>query len=222
MKTPEEAYSRKRPHVGHFRTFGSSVYFHVTKDARKKLYPIAKLGIFVGYTDTPHNYKPHVEVYKVETSTQAESSREGRKHTIEVDRLLDDAWENGGAPSSQRKKRRSLERYTRYMALMGACVVIEPSSFQEAFQQPVCVYAMMEEYNSIVQNNVWDVVLRLEDRLVVSSCWLYKVKKATDGSVEKHKAIFVARGFSKVEEINYDETFAPIARYSSIRSILAL
>jgi len=47
-------------------------------------------------------------------------------------------------------------------------------------------------------------------------------KAATDGSVEKHKARFVARGFSQVEGINYDETFAPVARYSSNRLMLAL
>eukprot|EP00253_Pinus_taeda_P020075 PITA_20075 len=56
MKTPEEAYSGKRPDVGHFRIFGSLVYFHVTKDAWKKLEPTIELGIFVGYIDTPHNY----------------------------------------------------------------------------------------------------------------------------------------------------------------------
>lgn len=81
---------------------------------------------------------------------------------------------------------------------------------------------MVEEYDSIVHNRVWDVVPRLENKLVVSSRWLYKVKQATDGSVEKHKARFVARGFSQVEGIEYDETFAPIARCSSIRSMLAL
>ena len=57
---------------------------------------------------------------------------------------------------------------------------------------------------------------------MVSSRWLYKVKQAADGSVEKHKARFVARGFSQVEGIDYDETFSPIARYSSIKLMLAL
>ena len=52
--------------------------------------------------------------------------------------------------------------------------------------------------------------------------WLYKVKQVVDGSVEKHKEIFVARGFSQVEGIDYHETFALDARYSSIRSMLAL
>jgi len=45
---------------------------------------------------------------------------------------------------------------------------------------------MVEEYDSIIHNNVWDVVPRLENKLVVSSRWLYKVKQVADGSVEKH------------------------------------
>ena len=57
MKTPEEAFSEKRPNVSHFRIFGSLVYCHVTKDARKKLEPTTELGILVGYIDTPHNYR---------------------------------------------------------------------------------------------------------------------------------------------------------------------
>jgi len=156
MKTLEEAYSSKRLDVGHFRIFGSSLYFYVTKNARKKLEPIAELGIFVGYTDTPHNYwvylstirmtmvrrdvrfdeekamrvslerelklhadddilaakveEPHIDVEQshaeepgVETSTQAESSIEGRKCTKEANKLLDDGLDNVGEPNSQRR-----------------------------------------------------------------------------------------------------------------------
>jgi len=46
--------------VGHFKIFGSSIYFYVTKDARKKLELTTELGIFVGYADTPHNYKVYL------------------------------------------------------------------------------------------------------------------------------------------------------------------
>ena len=57
MSTPEEAFSGKRLDISHLRIFGSPVYMHVTKDARKKLEPTAEVGIFVGYTDMPHNYR---------------------------------------------------------------------------------------------------------------------------------------------------------------------
>jgi hypothetical protein len=81
---------------------------------------------------------------------------------------------------------------------------------------------MVKEYDSIVRNDVWDVVPRLVGKSVVTSKWLYKTKIATDGSVEKHKARFVARGFSQIEGVDYDETFAPVARYTSIRTIIAM
>ena len=52
-----EDFLGKRPNVSHFRIFGSPVFCHVTKDARKKLDPTTELGILVGYIDTPHNYQ---------------------------------------------------------------------------------------------------------------------------------------------------------------------
>ena len=60
MKTPGEAFTVKRSDVSHFRIFGLSIYFHVTKDAWKKLELTAELGILVGYTDTPHNYRVYL------------------------------------------------------------------------------------------------------------------------------------------------------------------
>jgi hypothetical protein len=71
--------------------------------------------------------------------------------------------------------------------------------------------AMMEEYQSIMKNDVWYIVPRPERKFVVTSKWIYKIKHTTDGSIEKHKTSFVARGFSQVEGIDYEETFAPVA-----------
>ena len=53
----------------------------------------------------------------------------------------------------------------------------------------------------------------------MTSRWLYRVKHVANGSVEKFKARFVAQGFSQVEGVDYDETFASVARYSSIRAV---
>jgi hypothetical protein len=63
---------------------------------------------------------------------------------------------------------------------------------------------MVEEYASIMKNDVWKVVPRPEGKSLIGSKWIYKIKHATDGSVEKFKAWFVAKGFSEKEEIDYD------------------
>ena len=57
MSTLEEYFTGKKPDVSHINIFGSSVYVHVTKNTRKKLDSIVEVGIFVGYTETPHNYR---------------------------------------------------------------------------------------------------------------------------------------------------------------------
>ena len=82
------------------------------------------------------------------------------------------------------------------MDLMSEGIEIEPSSFNEVVQKPMWVDAMVEEYGSIIINSAWEVFPRLVGKSVVGSIWVYKVKHATYGSVEKHNALFVARGFS--------------------------
>jgi hypothetical protein len=55
---------------------------------------------------------------------------------------------------------------------------------------------MIEEYQSIIKNNVWEIVPKPNNKDVVSSRWIFKIKHASAGSIEKYKARFVARGFS--------------------------
>ena len=76
--------------------------------------------------------------------------------------------------------------------------------------------------STIIKTNVWEIVLRPKDKSVVSSKWIFKTKHSIDGSIEEHKEIFIARGFSQKEGNDYEETFAPVARYTSIRNFLAL
>lgn len=69
---------------------------------------------------------------------------------------------------------------------------------------------------------VLEIVPRPKDKFVVTSKLLYKIKHAADGSIDKYKARFVARGFSQQEAINYQETFAPTTRYTTIHSLVSL
>jgi hypothetical protein len=80
----------------------------------------------------------------------------------------------------------------------------------------------MEEYQSIMNNDVWEVVPRPEGKSIVTSKWIYKITHAVDGSIEKYKDRFVARVFSQKEGEYYEKTFSLVARYTSIRTIISI
>ena len=84
------------------------------------------------------------------------------------------------------------------------------------------VDAMVEEYQSIIKNDVRKIVPGPKYKSVVSSKWIFKTKNSSDGSIGKYKEIFIARGFSQKEGIDYEDTFSPASRYTSIRTILSL
>ena len=108
------------------------------------------------------------------------------------------------------------------MALTGNLIDEEPTCFEEASNKEEWMDSTIEEYQSILKNDVWEVVPRLKDKLVVSSKWIFKTKNLADGNIEMFKARFVAQGFSQKEGIDYEETFSPVAIYTSIKTILAL
>jgi hypothetical protein len=66
------------------------------------------------------------------------------------------------------------------MPTMSHIIDSEPSCYEEASSQPVWRDAMMEEYQSIMKNDVWDIVLRPEGKSVVTSKWIYKIKHTVD------------------------------------------
>ena len=72
------------------------------------------------------------------------------------------------------------------------------------------------------ENNVWNMVDLPEDRKAVGSKWVFKRKRDADGNVERYKARLVAQGFTQNNGIDYDETFSPVVRSESIRTIIAL
>jgi hypothetical protein len=127
-----------------------------------------------------------------------------------------------GALNTYVKESRAPQRFSSYMALMCELLEVEPSYFQEASQQQVWCDAMVEEYASIMKNDIWEVVPRPEGKSMIGSKWIYKIKHVVDGNVEKFKAMFAAKGFSQKEGVDYNETFAPIARYTLIKAMISI
>ncbi|GJT59250.1 retrovirus-related pol polyprotein from transposon TNT 1-94, partial [Tanacetum coccineum] len=98
---------------------------------------------------------------------------------------------------------------------------IEPKKVSEALKHPGWVDAMQEELNQFYRNKVWTLVPLPYGKTAIGSKWVFRNKKDEHGITTKNKARLVAQGYSQEEGIDYDETFAPVARMEAIRIFLA-
>jgi len=81
---------------------------------------------------------------------------------------------------------------------------------------------MQEELNQFKRSEPWDLVPRPEGMNVIGTKWIYKNKYDEHGTVTRNKARLVAQGYTEVEDLDFDETFAPVARLESIRLLLSV
>jgi hypothetical protein len=81
--------------------------------------------------------------------------------------------------------------------------------------------AMQEELNNFTRNDVWELVERPNEYNVIGTKWVFKNKQDQDGIVVRNKARLVAQGYTQVEGLDYDETYAPVVRLEAIRILLA-
>ena len=84
-----------------------------------------------------------------------------------------------------------------YVVLIRNLVDEEHTCFEEASKKKEWIQAMIEEYQTIIKNDVWDVVPRPKEKLVVYSKWIFKTNHSIDGTIENFKARFVAQCFSQ-------------------------
>ncbi|MFV0960718.1 reverse transcriptase domain-containing protein, partial [Klebsiella pneumoniae] len=81
---------------------------------------------------------------------------------------------------------------------------------------------MQEEISALNLNHTWDVIDPPQNARIVGCKWHYKLKFNSDGTLERHKARLVAKGFTQTKGIDYEETFAPVAKMTSIRILLSI
>ena len=109
---------------------------------------------------------------------------------------MKESRESVGNPKRRVNASKPPKRICSYIATMSSVSDSKPTTFEEEIDHQVWCDAMVEEYSSIVKNDVWEVVPRLERKSVVTSRWIYKIKYVFNATIEKYKAWFVARGFS--------------------------
>ncbi|KAD6795877.1 hypothetical protein E3N88_06773 [Mikania micrantha] len=99
---------------------------------------------------------------------------------------------------------------------------VEPKNFKQAMQDPKWVEAMKQEIQALEKNNTWTIETLPEGKRAIDSKWVYKIKYKPNGDVERYKARLVARGFTQIEGEDFHDTFAPVAKLVTVRTLLAV
>ncbi|KAL4353743.1 hypothetical protein GQ457_06G011750 [Hibiscus cannabinus] len=126
------------------------------------------------------------------------------------------------------RERHEPERYGFLVMTHGNVILVdqdEPKTYQEAVANPdseKCLEAMRSEMDSISENQVWTLVEPPEGMKPIGCKWVFKKKTDMDGNVQTYKGRLVAKGFQQIHNVDYDETFSPVAMFKSIRILLAV
>ncbi|GKC89952.1 retrovirus-related pol polyprotein from transposon TNT 1-94 [Tanacetum coccineum] len=245
-KTPYEILRGRKPTLDYFRVFGSKCFILNTKDYLTKFDPKSYEGIFLGYSQNSKAYiifNKHTK--KIEESLNVtfdetpppsktsplvdddldkeEAIRKIKKknlenivedETLEIDEIVNikeyrnHPLENVIGNLNQRTLRLQAQNQ-------------KPKNVNEALGDESWIVAMQEELNQFVTNDVWELVPQPKNMTIIGTKWVFRNKLDENGIVSRNKARLVAQGYNQQEGINYDETYALVARLESIRILLA-
>ncbi|CAL9015740.1 unnamed protein product, partial [Prunus brigantina] len=169
----------------------------------------------INFENNPRSTK---EENEVTTSSTPATQLENISSSVEMITDASNADSSSDSPSSTPVKLRDItEIYARCNMS-----IIEPENFAEASKDKAWKRAMEIEMEMIEKNETWELVDRPSDKPVIGVKWVYKTKLNLDGSIQKHKARLVVKGYAQKPGIDFNETFAHVARLDTIRTLIAL
>ncbi|CAL9021646.1 unnamed protein product, partial [Prunus brigantina] len=107
-------------------------------------------------------------------------------------------------------------------ALLTVVEHTEPTCFSQATKHTEWRDAMTEEINALLKNHTWTLVPSFPSQNLVGCKWVFRIKRHSDGSIERYKARLIAKGFHQRPGIDYAETFSPVVKPATIRTVLSL
>ncbi|KAH0734949.1 hypothetical protein KY285_010656 [Solanum tuberosum] len=114
------------------------------------------------------------------------------------------------------------EHHLSLVARRNKEILKEPNTNKEALGSPHWLAIMQEEINALHTNKTWILVPKSPGINLVGSKWVFKTKLKADGTIDRYKAKLVAREFSQLEGVDFEETFSPVVKATTIRMVLSI
>ncbi|GJU24577.1 retrovirus-related pol polyprotein from transposon TNT 1-94 [Tanacetum coccineum] len=244
-KTPYELLHDNLPDLSFFYVFGALCYPTNDSENLGNLQPKADIGIFIGYAPTKKAFRIynrrtrriietiHVDFDELTAMGSEHSSSGPTLHemtpatislktrakpssllTTTKDHPLENIIGELARPVSIRLQLHEQALFCYYDAFLTS---VEPKTYKDTLTQSCWIKAMQEELNEFERLEVWELVPRPDKVMVITLKWIYKVKLDELGGILKNKARLVAHGYRQEEGIDFEESFAPVARLEAIR-----
>ncbi|GKE54394.1 retrovirus-related pol polyprotein from transposon TNT 1-94 [Tanacetum coccineum] len=181
--------------------------------------------------DVAGDLEPFVNVFAPDPTSEASSSGEimlpePNQSTLPHEHIrkwtdshpLDNIIGNPSRPVSTRKQLATDALWCFYNSVLSK---VEPKNFKSAVTEDCWFQAMQEEIHEFDRLDVWELVPPPDSAMIIALKWIYKVKLDEYGDVLKNKARLVAKGFRQEEGLDFEESFAPVARLEAIRIFIA-
>nr|GEU41838.1 hypothetical protein [Tanacetum cinerariifolium] len=231
-KTPYELLHNKLPNLSFLHVFGALCYLTNDSENLLKLQPKADIGIFIDYAPTKKAFRIYnrrtrriVETIHVDFDELTDSSSTPYVPPLRNDwdlmfQLMFDELLNP-SPSVDPQAPEVIALIADVIPPIKLNQPVRLLQLQLIKMHPHQIEAMQEELNEFECLNVWELVPRPDKVVVITLKWIYKVKLDELGGIIKNKARLVARGYCQEEGIDFEESFAPVARLETIRIFLA-
>ena len=251
-KTPYEMWFGRRPNMSHIRVFGSRAFVHMRKEQRNsKLSDRATERILVGYSDTGYRlWGPHQPRSVISHDVKFNEDPRSIQHDHEEyhnkidnnakdDLTVEEPSNNDKVqpvppqnpaelPTRPQRQRRPPDRFGDYETYMACSASLEvddiPINYDDVqgrHDEAEWRKAINSELQSMAENQTWEVVRREPNMKPLTSRWVFRKKNEADGSA-RYKARLVVRGFLQKEGVDFTETYAPVARLPTVRTMLVL
>ena len=233
--TPYQVLNDRKPNVKHFRVFGCLAFAHVPKEERGKLDSKSRKCVLLGYGSVTKGYRLYDLSSKkilysrdvIFNEQQCVTSQKEDDNNQCSEFPCTNSTDDNSCPDQNRRSKRIINEPDKYGEWVYSCssVTDDPKTVKEALSRPDASKwqaAMELEMKAMSDNNVWSLEKSTNGRSPINSKWIFKRKTGPDGSITSYKARLVAQGFSQKHGIDYDQTFSPVVRFESVRTLLAL